>query len=387
MKIRFPLATLLIAALVPATVHAAKKNKEQKSAPIAAPAAGSFGIPSARIEPLLEPCLNAILAPLDANPKMPRIEVEKLRAAFAADQIKAKTQAEQLICQNAMALCDALTRSMDDRVKAQTDARTSAAVPMRSNATSIVKSSPMKGRDAGANAEAIRKKQKDERKDADKEAQRNVAYMNTAAAKAWTERGPVLRRGLMALFTRQVQLEALEQRNAAIAAQAAEAAKAVAAAKAAEAAKAEAAAKIAAAEKAAKAAADEKVAKARAEAAAKAAAAEKEAKVAQAEAATKAAAAEKAEKEKVAAAKSAALEDSFVGTWTGQAGKKSITVNEDHTAVRVDGKGEETKGAWTVTDGKLRLHWEEGNGIRGKLSEDGQRIEADGGASWFRKKS
>ena len=154
--------------------------------PTVAPAAGSYGLPSGRIEPFLEPCLDAILSPLNGDPKMPRVEVEKLRASFAAGQIKATTPTQQQIYQNAMAVCDALTRSMDDRANAKATAQASSMAPLLSNASSIIKSSPMKGRDAGANAEAIRKKQKDERKDADAGATRNLAYMNSAGARAWT---------------------------------------------------------------------------------------------------------------------------------------------------------------------------------------------------------
>ena len=117
-----------------------------------------------------------------------------------------------------------------------------------------------------------------------------------------------------------------------------------------------------------------------AEAAAKAAAAEKAAKAAQAEATT----AEKAVKATPPAQKPAKA-DSYVGTWTGHAGHKSFVVKEDHTAVRTVGSGEETSGTWLIVDGEFRLHWDEGTGIKGKLSEDGQRIDSGRGAQWFRK--
>ncbi len=215
MNLRSALALLAIAAFLPVPVHAAKK----KNAPEApAPAAGSYGLPSSKLEPFLEPCLDAILAPLEANPKQPRVEVEKLRASFAGGQIKAKTDAQKQIYQNAMAVCDALSKAMDDRARAKADAVASSKVPMRSDATGIVKSSPMRGFDAGANAEAIRKKQKDERRDADDVARRNQAYMNSAAYRSWTDKAPRLRQSVMALYTRQVQLEALDETNAAAAA-------------------------------------------------------------------------------------------------------------------------------------------------------------------------
>jgi hypothetical protein len=395
MSPRLAVAILLSVAFLPLPVQAQSKRKAGKQAEkAAAPAAGSYGMPSARLDPLLEPCLNAILSPLDGNPKMPRIDVEKLRASFAAGQIKAATQGQQQIFQNAMAVCDALTKSMDERANAKAAAQASSKVPMRSEAAGIIKSSPMRGVDAGANAEAIRKKQRDERKDADDVARRNVAFMNSAAARSWTERSPALRRSVMVLYTRQVQLEALEERNAAIAAQAAGSATAAEAAKAAKAAQDEAAARNAAAAQAAREAAGEKVARARAEALARAAAAKKAAKAAEAEAAAKAAAAEKAESAKLAAAKSLATEAAYVGEWNlanpkpGQEGRKTFVVNEDHTAIRKFGGGVETPGAWNIVDGVFRLHWEEGPELRGKLSEDGQRIESDKAAlSWVRKKS
>jgi hypothetical protein len=48
--------------------------------------------------------------------------------------------------------------------------------------------------------------------------------MNSAAYRSWTEKSPRLRQGVMALYTRQIQLEALDETNAAAAAQAAKAA-------------------------------------------------------------------------------------------------------------------------------------------------------------------
>lgn len=382
MKTHLALAVLSLAVLLAIPAHAAGKKKEQKQ--INKTVSKRSAAPSERLEPLLEQTLEAILSSLKGTPKMPRVEVETLRASFAAEQIKAMTQAQRQIYQNAMAVCDALTKSMDDRAKARAAAEASAKTPLNSNATSIIKSSPMRGRDAGAAAEAIRKKQKDERKDADDVARREAAFLHSGAYRAWTEGAPAVRRGVMAIFTRQVQLEALEERNAMIAAQAAQAAQAAEAEKAARAARAEAAARVAAAEKAVRAAAEEKAVKARAEAKALAAAAEKAAKAAQAEAAAKAADAEKAESAKQAGAKSLAEEHAYLGTWTGHAGKKSFIVKEDHTSVKKVGD-EETNGAWNVVDGEFRLHWEDGPGIRGKLSEDGQHLDAKGGQQWYRK--
>ncbi len=289
-----------------------------------------------------------------------------------------------------------------------------AALPMRSNATSIVKSSPVKGVDAGAAAEAIRKKQKDERRDADKEAQRNVAYMNTAAAKAWTERGPVLRRGVMSLFTRQVQLEALEQGDAAIAAQAAEAAKAAAAAKAAEAAKAKLLRKLPPRRRRRKRRPTKNWPRRGRRPRRRRRPPRRRPR--RQRLMPPLAAAEKAESAKQAGAKDLAAVDSAVGTWTGRAGKKSISVKEDHTAVRMD-DGDETTGAWKIVNGQFhrigatdsasfpktvrcrpvhgrwslvngefQVSWDQGRPFSGKLAEDGQRIIGEGKVDWFRKK-
>lgn len=210
MNTRLALTLLFLAALLPVTAHAAKK----KNAPEAS-AAGSSGLPSSKLEPFLEPCLDAILAPLEANPRLPRVEVEKLRATFAGGLIKAKTPAQKQIYQNAMGVCDSLNKAMDDRANARSAAQASSTVPMRSNATGIIKGSPTRGFDAGANAEAIRKKQKDERRDADTVARRDQAYMNSAAYRSWTDKAPRLRQGVMALYTRQIQLEALDETSTA----------------------------------------------------------------------------------------------------------------------------------------------------------------------------
>jgi hypothetical protein len=176
-------------------------------------AAEDKGAPSALLERLLDPCLDAILAPLEENPKMPRVEVEKLRSSFAGGQIKAKTRAQQQIYQNAMAVCTALTTAMDDRAKARSDALASAKVTSVTNGSGIAKNALSNGRDAGRTAEAIRKKQQDERKYADDLAHGQSSFVETGAYKAWTEKATNLRQSVMALYTRQVQLEALDERN------------------------------------------------------------------------------------------------------------------------------------------------------------------------------
>ena len=374
-KTHLVLAAFSLGTLLPIPAHGAAKKREQKQTD--RKVSSRTAAPSERIEPLLDKTLEAIFSSLKASPKMPRVEIEKLRASFSGELIKATTQEQRQILQNAMAVCDSLTKCMDDRANAKAAAEASAKTPLNSNATSIHISSPMRGRDAGAAGEAIRKKLKDERKDADDVARREAAFLQSVAYRSWTEGAPTRRRAVMANFTRQVQLEALEERNAAIAAQAAQSAQAAEAAKAAQAAKAEAAAKIAAADRAAQAANEEKATKAKTEAKTLAAAAEKVAKAAKAEAAAKAADAEKAESARQSLSKSLAEEKACVGIWASRAGKKTLTVKDDHTAIKKVGD-EETNGAWKVVEGEFRLHWEEGNVIRAKLSEDGQRIEARG---------
>ena len=177
--------------------------------PSQAPAA-KIPPPSKQIEPFLEPSLNAILAPLGENPQMPRIPVEKLRASLGAGVVTAKTPAQQQIYQCAIAVCDALTNGMDERAQARAAAIQSGLLPSVSNGASIVKTAPLRGWDAGAAAEAIRKKQKDERSYADKQAKGVSNFADSAAFKAWVAKATLLRDNAMGLYSKLVQYEAVD---------------------------------------------------------------------------------------------------------------------------------------------------------------------------------
>jgi len=181
--------------------------------------------PSEQIEPLLEPCLDAILAPLEANPQMPRVRVETLRATLGGGAVRARTPLQKQIYQYAMAVCEALTTGMDERAQARATALASAQAPSLSNGASIEKTSPLRGWDAGRNAEAIRKKQQDERNYADNKGKASSSFMESSAYKAWTAKAKTLRENVMGLYTKLVQLEAADQAREAGAAGAAAAAK------------------------------------------------------------------------------------------------------------------------------------------------------------------
>jgi hypothetical protein len=198
MKTRLALLAFILASLTPQFAQAAKVAQ----------------MPSARLEPLLEPCLDAILAPLEQNPKMPRVKVETLRATFAGGMVTASTPAGQQIYQNAMAVCDAMTADMDARAKARAAAQAAAAAPTLSTGGDIIDSAPMHGWDAGADAQAIRQKQKDERNYEDKSARTQSAFTESSAYTAWVNNAPTLRQQVMSLYTRQVELEALAAKNA-----------------------------------------------------------------------------------------------------------------------------------------------------------------------------
>jgi hypothetical protein len=175
----------------------------------------AFGdaLPSAQLKPILGPCLNAILSPLETNPAMPRVQVETMRADFAASFVTGSTPAEKQVYRNAMAVCDAMTSDMDARAKAQAQAQTSAEMPTLSTGGDIIASMPMHGRNPGAEGQAIRKKQKQERKDADRRAQQQSAFANSSAYTSWVNNGPNLRDYVMGLYTRQVELEALYKKS------------------------------------------------------------------------------------------------------------------------------------------------------------------------------
>jgi hypothetical protein len=166
--------------------------------------------PSKRIEPFLEPSLNAVLAPLGENPQMPRIPVETLRASLGAGIVTAKTPAQKQIYQCAIAVCDALTNAMDERAQARAAAVASGLLPSISTGGGIVKSMPLHGWDAGHAGEAIRKKEKDERAYADKQAKQVSNFTDSVAYKAWVAKTTILRNNAMDLYTKLVQFEAAD---------------------------------------------------------------------------------------------------------------------------------------------------------------------------------
>jgi hypothetical protein len=176
------------------------------------------GAPSAQIAPLLEPGLNAILAPLASDPPMPRVPVEQLRASLAGGAVQAKTASAKQIYQYAMAVCEALANAMDERAQVRATALASAQTPSVSNGASIVKTSPLHGWDAGGDAREIRKKQKDERAYADQRGQAASGFAESAAAKAWTGQATILRNNVMGLYTKLVQFEAMDPAFAPVAA-------------------------------------------------------------------------------------------------------------------------------------------------------------------------
>jgi len=178
-------------------------------APGCAEAAINDALPSAQIQPILVPCLDAILAPLQADPKMPRVTVETLRAKFAAGLVTASTPAEKNVYENAMAVCDAMTSGMDARANARAAAKASAGEPTLSKGGDIINSANARGWDAGPADQAIREKQKDERAYEDKRAKKESSFVDSAAYTSWVKNAPNLRENVMNLFTREVELEAL----------------------------------------------------------------------------------------------------------------------------------------------------------------------------------
>jgi hypothetical protein len=136
--------------------------------------------------------------------------VETLRATFAGGEAKAETPARKQIYENAMSVCSALTSAMDDRAKAASSAETASMAPTLSDGGSVVKSAAVNG-----NTEAIRKKQRDERKYADKNGPpaqrlcrvRGLPDVDGERAEAARERHGALHK--------QMQLEALEEKSGA----------------------------------------------------------------------------------------------------------------------------------------------------------------------------
>jgi len=183
-------------------------NLEALAASVSAEAAAKS--PAQQIEPLLEPCLNAILAPLQDNPQMPRVPVEKLQAVLSGEAVKAKTPARKQIYQYALAVCESLSNGMDERALTKATAASSSWVPSLSNGGSIINTMPLHGRDAGRAGEAIRKKQRDERAYADRRADQYSIFAESAAYKAWIAKAALLRQNVMGLYSKLVQLEAAD---------------------------------------------------------------------------------------------------------------------------------------------------------------------------------
>jgi hypothetical protein len=144
---------------------------------------------------------------------MPRVKVETMRADFAASLVTGSTPAEKQVYRNAMAVCDAMTSDMDARANAQAQAKASSEMPTLSTGGDIDESMPMRGWDAGGAGNAIRKKQKQDRKDADRRARQQSAFVNSSAYTSWVKNGPNLRDYVMGLYTRQVEIEALYIKN------------------------------------------------------------------------------------------------------------------------------------------------------------------------------
>ncbi len=164
--------------------------------------------PSTQLDPVLTTVLDAIQQPLEKDPKLPRTDVDKLRAVFAGEAVTAATPAGKAISQNAMAVCDSLTKAMDERIAAKAAADASAKAPSLTSGGGINKASPMRGVDAGAAGDAARKKEKDKRKYEDNRAEVQSRFVQSGAYRAWAEKATVLRKNAMALYTKQVQLEA-----------------------------------------------------------------------------------------------------------------------------------------------------------------------------------
>ena len=293
------------------------------SAPAKRTPKAGHGSPSAQIDPLLSPCLEAIAAPLNQSPNLPRVEVEKLRSTFAADQVTAETPHQRQIFQQAMAVCDALTHGMDERAKDIAAAQAGGTMPTMSTGGGIIKSSPIRGRNAGANAEAIRKKQGNERSYADKEARSTATFVESGAYKAWTDKATRLRQGVMTLFTQLKQFEAYEEKE---------------------------------------------VKEARQAAATPPPAEEKPA------AATNANATPSAPQQPEVAGKKSL---SCAGTWVGdRKNAAKVVLGEDHSASRTAENGKRVTGKWSLDQsGNFEVQWEGQKGAKAKLSDDGKTLD------------
>lgn len=114
--IRFLLCIAIVFPLI-ATVGAAGRPPKKKKSTLVTPSATPGPASSGDLSRFMSTNLDRILGPLDQKVDLPRAELAQIRASFATGFSKASLADRQKF-QTGLAVCDAISRAMDERNKA-----------------------------------------------------------------------------------------------------------------------------------------------------------------------------------------------------------------------------------------------------------------------------
>lgn len=212
MKLTLATSVVVLALLAPALAGKPHKHAEkpaQQAPPPPAPA--GLQPPSARLSQFTAAHLDAILAPIDQRPALPRTELSQLRAALTDEAARApEAQKDQFT--TALAVCDALNSAMDEREQAVASAAGSAAVHGASDLGARRKEVPTHGTRADARLAKIAKgEERHEEANRTQEAAGKDDFLNQQHKNAWTQRALQIRQHIQALTMRQQQAERAAQ--------------------------------------------------------------------------------------------------------------------------------------------------------------------------------
>jgi hypothetical protein len=204
--------TLLIAIAFITPALAGKPHKgggkpppqQQQASP---PAPAGPQPPSTRLGQFTAAHLDAILGPIDQRPPLPRTELSNLRAAFADESAKAP-EAEKEKFTTAIAVCDAINSTMDEREQTIASIQGSAAVHGPSDLGARRKDIPSHGTHADARLAKIEKREeRHEEQNRKQEAAQKDDFLTQQHKNAWTQRALQIRQRIQMLMMRQNQTE------------------------------------------------------------------------------------------------------------------------------------------------------------------------------------
>jgi hypothetical protein len=214
MKTAVATSLVIIALIAPAVVGkphkgGGKPSPPQQQAPPPAPAGSQP--PSARLSQFTTAHLDAILSPLDQRPALPRTELSQLRAAFADESAKGPEAAREQFT-TAIAVCDALNATMDEREQAVASLQGSESVHGPSDLGARRKDVPSHGTRADARLAKIEQhRERHEEANRKQEAAQKDDFLTQQHKNNWTQRTLQVRQHIQMLIMRQSQAERAQQ--------------------------------------------------------------------------------------------------------------------------------------------------------------------------------